>query len=315
MKIICGTDFSEPAKEAAEVAAAMAVKLMMPLHLVHCIADWMAPADLPASQFLDSGARDMLVAESLRLARPGLEITTELFYGSASHHLVGAASDDACFVVLGSTGKGSMQKLLLGSVSENVAQASSVPVLIVKNAEPLLNWLLNRTAMRTLCAAELTETGDAAVAAIEHLSRLGELFLEIAHIVPTDLLLIQGTGFTDAPEKDGPDAADDVVSLQRDMAEQSRHALGITPQAVHVRESLGNPAYEFLSLAHEHKTELIVLGSHHRHGVSRLLHPSFSRRILSHATANVLCVPASTPVEGGAHPHLGEARELASAID
>jgi nucleotide-binding universal stress UspA family protein len=287
----------------------------MPLHLIHCIADWMAPAELPASRFLDSDARATLVAESLRLTRPGLEITTELFYGSASHHLAAAATSDVCFVVLGSTGKGAMQKLMLGSVSEHVAQASGVPVLIVKNAQSLLNWLLNRTSLRTLCAAELTETGDAAVEAIHHLSRLGELFLEIGHIIPTDLLLIQATGFLNPPVKDEQDATDDVVSLQRDMAEQSMHALGITPQAVHVREALGNPAYEFLSLAHEHQVELIVLGSHHRHGVSRFLHPSFSRRILNHATANILCVPASTPVEPGARPHLGEARELATNID
>ena len=315
MKIICGTDFSEPAKEAAEVAAAMAVKLMTPLHLIHCVADWLAPAELPVIQFMDSSALVTLEAESLRLARPGLKITTELLYGSASHHLALAAISEVSLLIIGSTGKGTLEKLLLGSVSEHVAQTSSVPVLIVRKAEPLLSWLLNRTAMRTLCAAELAETGDAALAAIQTLSRLGELFLEIGHVVPTDMLLIQAAGFINPPAKDGPDAADEVVSLQRDMAEQSRHSLGITPQAVHVRESFGNPAYEFLSLAHDRQTDLIVLGSHHRHGIDRLFHPSFSRRILRHSATNILCVPASSPSNLSEPTRSERLPELVSQID
>ena len=291
MKILCGTDFSEPAKEAAEVAAAMAARLMVPLHLIHCAADWLVPADLPAGHYLDADSRQSLATESLRLTRPGLAITTELCYGNASHHLVAAATPDVCFVLVGSTGKGAVQRLILGSVADQVAQTCDVPVLIVKEAQPLLDWLLKRTNLCVLCAAELIQSSDAALAFTRQLSRMGETNLEIGHIIPMDMLLIQAAGWINTPDADGPGALEEVVSLKRDMAEQSRRALGIIPQAVHVRESLGNPAYEFLSLAHERRADLIVLGSHHRHGIDRIIHPSFSRRILSHATTNVLCVP------------------------
>ena len=46
-------------------------------------------------------------------------------------------------------------------------------------------------------------------------------------------------------------------------------------------------------MAHEEQADLIVVGSHQRHGLSRLAHPSVSRAVLHHAPMNVACVPAS----------------------
>lgn len=308
MKIFCGTDFSETAKDAAEVAAAMAAKLMVPLHLIHCVSDWLVPAELPLDEFVEPGARRSLDAEALRLSRPGLKITTELLHGSAAHHLLEAAASGAICLVVGSTGKGTVQRLLLGSVSEHVAQKCGAPVLVIKEKEPLLDWLLGGTPIHALCAAELTGTGDDAVSAVAMLTRIGEVSLEMAHILSPEKLLIQAAGFLNPPVLDGPDAPESVVSLQRDIADQCKQALGIIPCAVHIRESIGNPAYEFLSLAHERGTDLIVLGSHHRHGVTRLSHPSFSRRILGHATTNILCVPARVPApQSHAMPAYGTA--------
>jgi nucleotide-binding universal stress UspA family protein len=295
MKIICGTDFSEAARDAADVAAAMAAELRIPLHLIHCVSDWLVPAELPLDEFVEPCARRSLDAESLRLSRTGLKIITELRHGSAAHHLLAATEPGAVCLVVGSTGKGTVQRFLLGSVSEHVAQKSGVPVLVVKEKQPLLDWLIEEAPIRTLCAAEWTESGDDAVQAMGLITKLGGLSFEVAHIITSEKLLIQAAGFLNPPATDGADAPESVVSLQRDIADQCKQTLGVIPAAVHIRESLGNPAYEFLSLAHERETDLIVLGSHHRHGISRLSHPSFSRRILGHATTNVLCVPARVP--------------------
>ncbi|RBP38186.1 nucleotide-binding universal stress UspA family protein [Roseimicrobium gellanilyticum] len=313
MKIVCGTDFSEAAKDAAEVAAAMAAKLEVPLHLIHCVSDWLVPADMPTDEFLEPDARRSLTAESLRLSKPGLKISTELLHGNAAHHLLAASASETVCLVVGSTGKGTMQRLLLGSVSEHISQKCMAPVLVVKEKESLLDWLDGEVPLRTLCAAEFTESGDDAVQAMKLLTGLGELSFEVAHIIATDMLLIQAAGFISQPITDDAEAPEKIVSLQRDLADQSRDALGIVPDAVYIRQSLGNPAYEFLSLAHERNTELIVLGSHHRQGLSRLAHPSFSRRILGHSTANVLCVPIC--VAANQREHRGHLATVFSDID
>ena len=69
--------------------------------------------------------------------------------------------------------------------------------------------------------------------------------------------------------------------------------LGDTSAIVRVTPSWGAPDYNLIQMAHEEQADLIVVGSHQRHGLSRLAHPSVSRAVLHHAPMNVACVPAS----------------------
>jgi nucleotide-binding universal stress UspA family protein len=90
----------------------------------------------------------------------------------------------------------------------------------------------------------------------------------------------------------GEPTPQELTKLQQDVWERLREALDPKSVKVHVRSAFGDPAFELVRLADESGADLIVAGAHQRHGLQRLAAPSFSRSVLHHAAANVLCVPA-----------------------
>jgi nucleotide-binding universal stress UspA family protein len=88
----------------------------------------------------------------------------------------------------------------------------------------------------------------------------------------------------------------ETEELERDVWDRLHDGFEQQPSAVHVRISQGNRAQAFLQLAEERTADLLVVGAHQRHGLLRVVHHSFSRHVLAHASTNVLCVPLSTYV-------------------
>lgn len=290
MKVLCGTDFSEPSKAAAEVAAYMAAKLKLPLKLVHCVADWLAPTEYPVDDTLQAHGQYMLDAEADRICSPGQRVETTVMHGSADHHLTSEGNRDTAMVVVGVTGKGMATRLLVGSVAEHVAETVSAPTLVVRRSGPLLQWLQNGKTLKVLCASDISESEQAISSALARLLILGPIDLECAHFVQTEAFIAESTAWAADPAELLAPSAEEVAKIQEKVKERFYLAVGKMPQAVHVRAPLGNPAYDLVSLAHETKADLIVVGSHHKHGLQRLRHPSFSRRVLAHSDTNVLCV-------------------------
>ena len=74
------------------------------------------------------------VAEISRLAdAAGVPVETAVLEGSPSREIVRYAEDRDCdLVVMGTHGRGGIDRLLLGSVAERVVRASEVPVLTVR---------------------------------------------------------------------------------------------------------------------------------------------------------------------------------------
>ena len=290
MKVLCGTDFSEPAKAAAEVAAYAATRLNVPLSLVHCIADWLAPSDCPAPCHLEAQARDMLNAEADRICAPGQRVELKVFHGSACQHITAAGNAGVALVVMGATGKSAASRLLVGSVAEHVAETVSAPTLVVRNAEPLLEWLIRGRPLKVLCASDISESEEALSMAITKLVLLGPVDLECAHLVQTNAFLLQSSAWA----LENPDLAiatqEEIIAIQNKVKQRFRNAVGVGPRTVHVHQALGNPAYDLVTIAKEQQADLILVGSHHKHGLQRLKNPSFSRRVLAHAHTNVLCV-------------------------
>ncbi|MBX7207822.1 MAG: universal stress protein [Verrucomicrobiaceae bacterium] len=280
MQILCATDFSKHAAVAADVAAALARKMSLPLRLVHCAQDFIVMGDLPVVAVSAQPAREELKKEAERLRSTGVEVTEEFRTGSVSLQIVDvAAATPTKMIVIGSAGKGMAERWLIGSVAERVAESAPVPTLVVRQADLLLDWLNSGASLRLLCAVDLTASADAAICALQDFVTLGRGEVEAAYVRPPD----------------DPAASREEVSIrQRDVWERLHAILGDVPVKVHVRDVAGLPGAEFLHTADEQHSGLLVVGTHQRHGWQRLSAPSFSRNVLAHSTTNVLCVPAST---------------------
>ena len=93
--------------------------------------------DLIAAASLEAGEHLMAPARAL-LDAAGIPYETDVGVGDVAHTLVDMIESSGCdMVVIGAKGQGAITSALLGSVSQEVAHASPVPVTIVKHAEVL----------------------------------------------------------------------------------------------------------------------------------------------------------------------------------
>jgi nucleotide-binding universal stress UspA family protein len=140
-RIVVGVDGSDPSVAALSWAADEARCRELGLHVVTC---WSFPVmpftlyQLPISG--EEFVRDALAAATnevdtvLGTDRGGLDVTVEALEGAASLRLLELASR-AEMIVVGSRGRGGFAGLLLGSVSQHLAEHATCPVVIVHGPE------------------------------------------------------------------------------------------------------------------------------------------------------------------------------------
>jgi nucleotide-binding universal stress UspA family protein len=80
--------------------------------------------------------------------------------------------------------------------------------------------------------------------------------------------------------------------LERELTEHTTAVFGEGTVQVHVQPGWGRADVPLLALAEAEAADLIVVGTHQRHGVSRVWLGSVSRGVLHQASVNVAVVPA-----------------------
>ncbi|MFM8359298.1 MAG: universal stress protein, partial [Verrucomicrobiota bacterium] len=184
MKIICGTDFTPNAQDATRVAAALARRLGDSLDLVHAVAK-------PPVKGLDAevwrGYLEPLREELEEKARPhreqGLTVRTQLKVGSAADSLVAAAARrNVRLLVLASIGRVAVSRLLVGSVAERAAEASTAPTLVVRRPAPLLGWAEGRAPLKVFVTADFSPASDAALRWVRHWREAGPCEVTVAYL-------------------------------------------------------------------------------------------------------------------------------------
>ena len=138
-RIVCATDFSDTAEAAWEVACELAQVHRAELTLVHVFPDLPPSPDVAVPSVLQvweeqrqwvSQELDRRVADAV--AR-GLRGRAVLKMGPAAPSLVEAAKElDADLLVVGTHGRTGLERVLLGSVAEQVVRTAPSAVLTVK---------------------------------------------------------------------------------------------------------------------------------------------------------------------------------------
>jgi nucleotide-binding universal stress UspA family protein len=282
LPIICGTDFSENALAAADVAAALAKRLGSPLLLVHASA---IPREL---------AEERLSAEAQRLRDAGIDLTSEVIEGDADEVLVQAARQHgARLLVVSSLGARKPSRWLIGSVAERTAESSPVATLVVREAAPFEAWARGERTLKAFVATDFSSSSDAALRWVADLRQFGPIEVvagfvdwppeEAARLGVSGLRAMQGN----------PPSMQRV--LERDLEEKVTRVLGSEQVSVLVRDNWGRVEMPLVEMAVEAQADLIVAGTHQWTGLSRLRHGSVSRGILGHAPMSVACVPTPAP--------------------
>jgi nucleotide-binding universal stress UspA family protein len=138
MVAVDGSNYSD---KAVDYAIDLAKRFSARLTIIHVIKTPITfKRDMWDSQLmadlLDHFGKDghSLLSSTLSKAiKAGIQSSTKLLQGNPADEIIKIAEDEAYdLIVLGSRGLGSVGRILLGSVSDNVSRHATCPILIIK---------------------------------------------------------------------------------------------------------------------------------------------------------------------------------------
>lgn len=289
MPIICGTDFSERARAAQEVAAALVSRLGAgELWLAHVLDASAGSLGSAAAEALKVAAERRLRSESELLSqRAGVRVQHIVLAGPASDALLEFAKDQqASLVVVGSEGHSASFILRVGGTSERLARSSPIPVLVVRDGSPFDVWTKGERPLRVLLAVDWSRSSDAAIRWVAGLRQSAEVDVVAGYVYRGEGATRYGLGFRHPIVEPDPEAE---ALLVRDLEARVGKLGGRGLTAFRAQLGIGRIGDHVLELAESERADLIVVGSHHRRGLARL--GSVSGVTLHHSRASVAVVP------------------------
>ncbi len=299
MKILVATDFSQQASAAADAAAALARRLGDGLVLAHVL-EVPPPGVLLAGPLvtgdyvkeLRSHVEGELAAEAKRLRAAGFDVDVELLEGVAADALAALAKRlDVRMIVLGTHGRRALARAALGSFADAVAAGADRPAVVVRgDAAGLVKAAPGRDRpLRVLCALDGSRASDAAIAAVRLLRKGGPCDVTFGHCYwpPGEYQRLGLFGARSLVEAD----VEVVEVLERELREKVGSLPGDGSVAFRIGPGLGRPAEYLARWAEEAGADLLVAGSHGRHGLARLWHGSTARDLLHVSSIPVMVAP------------------------
>ena len=292
MTIISGIDFSANANRAAMAAAAIAKRLGVALKIVHVIDELGAEVTVAREHGaiydpLRRRLRDQAVEIGTRF---GIDVEAIVESGLAHEKLIEiAVAHQARLIVMAPLGDIKQHRWLLGSVAERVAQASPLPVLIVRESASIEGWARGERTLRTMVGVEIGSTSRAALRWAGELRAIGRCDLLVTNVAwPFGEQMRLGIPSPMPLDYLRPELHQ---LLMRDLRAWAGDIPGNGETTFTTNPGWGRVDMHLALLAAEAKADLLAVGTHQRAGSARLWQGSVSRGVLHHASCNVACVP------------------------
>ena len=259
--VLFATDFSEASSSALPYALAIASRYGSTLHMAHVVPDTnfvmmtggIDPISIGALyERAHTNAQEMM--QNLVHQVQQLPTKTYVAHGRVWDNLSGIISDiGADVLVIGTHGRTGVQKLLMGSVAEEIFRQARCPVLSVgpklahrytaedEEIFPCAKLELRKVLYATDFAASSLIASPVAIS----FAREFQARLVMLHVMRE---------YVDLHKKPGP-IEKTLKRLEEMVPENS--GLWFEPEAV---VKFGDPSYEILDVAREQKADLIVLG-------------------------------------------------------
>jgi nucleotide-binding universal stress UspA family protein len=200
-------------------------------------------------------------------------------YGRPVHELLAIAEDeDVDQIVVGSKGRDGARRLLLGSVAETIVRRASVPVTVVRQP-PTVD---GESPARVLVPFD---GSDPAKAALEYaVGQYPDAEISAVYAVYPPEEVTEQT-------EDAPGKIENWASHLDEHTEEVIHAAEQwVDRSIDTDAISGDPAQAIVGYAEEHDTDQIVMGSHGRDGLSRLIMGSVAETVVRRAPASVTVV-------------------------
>ncbi len=269
-KVLLATDGSEFSAGATRVAFEMSRKCNAELTTMSMVLVGTESEGNPVEvlRHAEADARRVLEEVKAEAARGGYETRTELRQGTQPYKEIVRLADDirADVIVMGRRGRRGLARMMVGESTRSVIGYADCSVLVVPKAAGV--W-----QKRIVLATDGSRHSDmAAVVA-------GELAKKCA--LPISVVSVLRPQFDDRRRAEG-----------RAAVERVKAALAAEGAAVEGAVLEGDPAAQISEFVQTRGADLVVLGSHGRTGLGRLLVGSVSERVIGQAACPVMVVKA-----------------------
>jgi len=288
--VLIGTSLGGESDQVVRAGLAVARAAGARVHLVHAVQlDPLLPG-LEAEQ-IDRGGEEL----RLQIARLGIqapELAGAETRDGAPHRILTetAGRIGADLIVVGATGSGPFAAELLGSTADRVLRKAACPVLVVRGE-------LTVPPRRVLAPVDLSAlSGDAFLCGLDLLAQLaggGEIQVRAVYALSVLDALAARQRTAGAP----------LEAAERSAAEELRRfALEHRPEvpcSVETAVLSGEARFEILRELEERPVDLLILGTHGRGGLDRLVMGSVASTVARKAPCSVLVIsPEAALAEG-----------------
>lgn len=295
--ILVPVDFSEPSNVALRRAASFARMFGAKLTLLHMVEPIVAP-DLPYSCPLLMDMTEIVAQSKLRLERLArkqvkdatLIAKTMVVQGRSFQGIADTArTHKSDLIIISTHGYTGLKHMLLGSTTERVVRHAPCPVLVVRHDGGAMTGRGDKSAFKPRKILVPLDFSRDSMSALRYAAGFARQF----HAELTLLNAVHPAFcFT---------SADGELEMYAELVEETRRAneqlmAGVLKEqqlkGLKVRSlvSTGDPRSEIVQTAARSGSGLIVLSTHGRTGLSRVLLGSVTERVAQHAPCDVLIV-------------------------
>ena len=275
-KILVAYDGSESARNALEQAIRLADEDKSWIKVVAVLPSYQGELELVGvaniKEAMEGPGRKLLAEAKTIATAKGVHILTNLEQGEPYERIVHVADDENCdLIIMGRKGLNRLERALMGSVTARVIGTTSKDVLVVP-AHGAIAW------DRPLVATDGSKYGNMAVDDACRIARARGVPLTAVSVVYTN----------DEFSALAPRILDDLINQSREMLEGVRQraeeqGVKLTPVVME-----GEPHEAILAAAAKLPATLIIMGSHGKKGLTRLLMGSVTERVIGLSTCPVL---------------------------
>jgi len=287
--ILFPTDFSDVAEGAFAHAAHLALQYEATIHVFNVVSPEDGTGSNPMA-FLPVEPADGTETDETALQHVEVQTATReqgtvpVLYtqtdsDSPSEAIINYAREqNVDLVVMGTHGRKGMDRLLSGSVSEEVVRGAPCPVFTVLGTNTADHV---PTVSRVLAPVDLS---DQSKLVLDHAGALAD-----SYAAPLDLLhVVEEAAYPSAYGLDPltPDLPN-VQDRAREALETLASELDLRTDPVNIHVLAGNAARDIVEFADEHEADLIVMATHGRTGLERFLIGSVAEKVVRRAPCPV----------------------------
>ncbi|MDH4163405.1 MAG: universal stress protein [Nitrospirota bacterium] len=276
-----GSEFSEGAvREAISLAKQCSSKLTA-LSVVEVNAEFEALAP----QFIEKQekeARQNLEKVAAQAKKEGVACEYTVFDGEDAYKVITdeAAKTKASMIIMGRRGRKGLKRLVMGSNTARVIGHASCNVLVVPRAAQV-------DFKSVVVATDGSPFSVAAASEALGIAKRNKCRLTVVSVVPAELAAPTDIDFASVSREKLADAEMQAAEKNAKAVKDAAQKEGIDVKAFVMT---GKPADAIIETAKDAKADLIVVGSHGRTGLDRLLMGSVAERVIVLANCAVLVV-------------------------